>query len=409
MIHVHKTTARGRMKYAVISGQRFADLAEKELGQMLNGIEFEKKIQRNGTSLFLITAAKTEGDVCEKVMRKTAFVDFMMQIDFTLKGKGCSYENLQDKIACVLAGKNKESATFKIETKRFDPVFEENAKSIEVKLGTGLERKGFVADLAKSDIIVYLVFIADSIIAGHAIASLRSNYALDKFRGINSSEQNKVNRAEFKLEEAVEFFGIDLKKVNAALDIGAAPGGWTHYLTDSGVKVVAIDNAFLDYRKLCANKENKTLVITDRNNTQETKKAIEKFGVKNQVAIKSFDDKSAELSEYGLIHIKSNFPVRNFDMKKKLGTFDMLTIDANTQAVESSNIANDFAGLLKSGAVLILTIKFGTRNFERHIETAKKALKGKYGSIRIKKLPHNRREATLFAVRKNGDADTVDE
>jgi len=39
-----------------------------------------------------------------------------------------------------------------------------------------------------------------------------------------------------------------------ALDIGAAPGGWSHYLLQHGIKVVAVDNALLDYKKFIGKK-----------------------------------------------------------------------------------------------------------------------------------------------------------
>ncbi len=41
--------------------------------------------------------------------------------------------------------------------------------------------------------------------------------------------QEQISRAEFKLLEALETFGIALPETGRALDLGAAPGGWTRF------------------------------------------------------------------------------------------------------------------------------------------------------------------------------------
>ena len=51
-----------------------------------------------------------------------------------------------------------------------------------------------------------------------------------------------------KLQEAVEVFGLELPTVGHALDLGAAPGGWTRLLLAQGLTVTAIDPASLDPR-----------------------------------------------------------------------------------------------------------------------------------------------------------------
>lgn len=59
-------------------------------------------------------------------------------------------------------------------------------------------------------------------------------------------EEGQVSRAKFKLLEAAEQFGIDFTAYRNALDIGAAPGGWTSFLLERGVKVTAVDPAKMD-------------------------------------------------------------------------------------------------------------------------------------------------------------------
>jgi 23S rRNA (cytidine2498-2'-O)-methyltransferase len=61
-----------------------------------------------------------------------------------------------------------------------------------------------------------------------------------------TSEQ--ISRAEFKLLEALEYFGISLEPGKRVLDLGAAPGGWTQLLLEAHMQVIAVDPAKLDTR-----------------------------------------------------------------------------------------------------------------------------------------------------------------
>ncbi|MCW3060564.1 MAG: ribosomal large subunit methytransferase, partial [Capsulimonas sp.] len=61
-------------------------------------------------------------------------------------------------------------------------------------------------------------------------------------------EDGQISRAEFKLLEALSVFGVSLPRGGTALDIGAAPGGWTRVLRAAGLGVVALDPAELDVR-----------------------------------------------------------------------------------------------------------------------------------------------------------------
>jgi 23S rRNA (cytidine2498-2'-O)-methyltransferase len=61
-------------------------------------------------------------------------------------------------------------------------------------------------------------------------------------------EDGQISRSEFKLLEALELFQIDLPAHSVALDLGAAPGGWTRILRQRDLYVTAIDPAPLDPR-----------------------------------------------------------------------------------------------------------------------------------------------------------------
>jgi 23S rRNA (cytidine2498-2'-O)-methyltransferase len=61
-------------------------------------------------------------------------------------------------------------------------------------------------------------------------------------------EEDQVSRAEFKLLEAISLFDLKLPAQGTALDMGAAPGGWTRVLRQHGLQVVAVDPAEMDAR-----------------------------------------------------------------------------------------------------------------------------------------------------------------
>ncbi|WP_433946588.1 SAM-dependent methyltransferase [Paenibacillus sp. SN-8-1] len=56
-------------------------------------------------------------------------------------------------------------------------------------------------------------------------------------------EESQISRAKFKLLEAERVFGIEFSSFEEALDIGAAPGGWTSFLLERGLRVTAVDPA----------------------------------------------------------------------------------------------------------------------------------------------------------------------
>ena len=60
--------------------------------------------------------------------------------------------------------------------------------------------------------------------------------------------EGQISRAEFKLLEALAVFQIRLPPRGIALDLGAAPGGWTHILRQHEQYVTAVDPAELHPR-----------------------------------------------------------------------------------------------------------------------------------------------------------------
>lgn len=54
-------------------------------------------------------------------------------------------------------------------------------------------------------------------------------------------DNDAPSRAAMKLEEALDWFGAAPSRGDQCVDLGAAPGGWTHVLLARGAKVLAVD------------------------------------------------------------------------------------------------------------------------------------------------------------------------
>jgi 23S rRNA (cytidine2498-2'-O)-methyltransferase len=61
-------------------------------------------------------------------------------------------------------------------------------------------------------------------------------------------DKRPPSRAFKKLEEALLVFGLNPRKGDTCVDLGACPGGWTHVMVERGAKVTAIDRSPLDDR-----------------------------------------------------------------------------------------------------------------------------------------------------------------
>ena len=160
--------------------------------------------------------------------------------------------------------------------------------------------------------------------------------------------QRPLNRAQWKLREALEMFDISVPDGARVLDLGSAPGGWALVLAEMGCQVVAVDPAELDA-------------------AAEGHPNVDHLRVRAEQIIGRED---------------------------WLGTFDLLTCDMNTDPREAAQVVCALAPMLKPGARAIMTIKYTTRQRRRHEAEAQALLAEAYQGIRVRRLPHNARETT---------------
>jgi len=163
--------------------------------------------------------------------------------------------------------------------------------------------------------------------------------------------ERPFTRAEHKIKEALGTFNVEVKPNYDVLDLGAAPGGWTKVLAGLAKRVVAVDPAALESE-------------------------VERLP--------------------NVVHLRC----RAEEVPNSTGLFDLVTNDMNLAPAESAEIMVAVASCLKKGGFAIMTVKFVTRNRKSHVEEAIRILESQYANFRVKRLPHNRFETTLFMQKK---------
>ncbi|TXK85399.1 SAM-dependent methyltransferase [Paenibacillus sp. N3.4] len=160
-------------------------------------------------------------------------------------------------------------------------------------------------------------------------------------------EEDQISRAKFKLLEAEQRFGIDFSVARTALDIGAAPGGWTSLLLERGLKVTAIDPASMSPKL----QGNPMLKIYKKNAS---------------------------------------------DVKLKPNEFDLLVCDMSWDPRQMGRLVADLLYALQSGGTAIITVKLMHKKPFQTVRDLMKILEPSLFLIKAKQLFHNREELTLY-------------
>ena len=219
--------------------------------------------------------------------------------------------------------------------KRFDV----NEALADILMGSGL-----TLDIRKPERVLSVALEGDRAYLG--VSDVRDNRS-DWAGGCRrfAKEQARISRAEFKLLEALEVFDLALPEQGHAVDLGAAPGGWTHVLHERGLRVTAVDPANLDPRLAGL-------------------PGIEHRAVTAQVFFKN--------------------PVR----------CDLLVNDMKMDSDASAALMAEYASNLVEGGQAVLTLKLPAEGWESRIRRALQTLRAAYASVEARQLFHNRSEVT---------------
>lgn len=206
-------------------------------------------------------------------------------------------------------------------------------------------------DTKQPEQILSVTLTADTAYIGISLAPYNlSNWAGGVHRF--AKEPAQISRAEFKLLEALEVFGIVLPANGLALDLGAAPGGWTRILRQKEQWVTAVDPAFL-HPSLRADK-----------------------GVRHKrfTAEEYLDDDPDQ--------------------------FDLIVNDMRMDARDSARLMAAYAYCLYQHGDAIMTFKLPEKQRQNVLDHAFTILQTKYTIVGVRNLYHNRSEITLH-LKKN--------
>lgn len=163
-----------------------------------------------------------------------------------------------------------------------------------------------------------------------------------------------VSRAESKLEEALELLtlaGCGPDTDGSALDLGAAPGGWTRVLAARGLKVTAVDPAELHPS------------VAAQNEVTHHKTTAGEF------------------------------------LRNCLERFTLVVSDMKMEASMVSSLMVDLVGLLRPGAPIIVTLKLPKGKSALSVcQGAVAEIERAYTLVQARQLYFNRNEVTVIAT-----------
>ncbi|MCB9419852.1 MAG: 50S rRNA methyltransferase [Ardenticatenaceae bacterium] len=164
-------------------------------------------------------------------------------------------------------------------------------------------------------------------------------------------EPEQISRAEFKLLEALEQFKINLPPRGTALDLGAAPGGWTRVLRQKEQYVTAVDPAQL-------------------HSTLQADKSVRHLQMTAEEYLTQYPD-----------------------------TFDLIVNDMRLDARDSSRLMVEYAPYLYPHGLVIMTLKLPKEKRRTAIDHSFNILKQAYNLQNARQLFHNRSEITIHLTK----------
>lgn len=222
-----------------------------------------------------------------------------------------------------------------------------------------VEETGAVEEIKKPQIVVSLLCTRDRAYIGISLARENLSPWPGGMRHFAQTPE-QISRAEFKLLEALEAFGVTLPERGRALDLGAAPGGWTRLLLEAGLKVVAVDPAKLDPRL---------------------------FRRPGLIHFRGYAERYLEVEEPG----------------KKPQLFDVILNDMRMDARDAARLLIQMRGKLQPDGFILSTLKLphATASIDplRNLREATSLLSRYFDLVRARQLFHNRQEVTVIVAR----------
>ncbi|GLX68115.1 SAM-dependent methyltransferase [Paenibacillus glycanilyticus] len=331
------------------ANQGYSPYAIEELRRLLNGV---KVTQLAAGETFLFDSELSAEEVIATVVEdKPIFLRHLQPVDriAQIQGNADDLQELSETIRRArLLFEDKQVA---IHVRRMNKTtFPYSASDTKAVLDAVLEELDATPVVQQPDIIIAIYAAADELYVGFG----RPEDMLSDWPGGAvrfQREEGQISRAKFKLLEAEREFGLDYSTFKNAMDIGAAPGGWTSLLLERGLRVTAIDPG----------------------------------------------DLHPTLSGHpALTYLKRNAS----EVKFKPGSFDLLVCDMSWSPMQMCRLVLDLEEALAPHATAIITIKLMHKKPLQTIREVKERFSTAFRIKRAKQLFHNREEITLCLEKK---------
>jgi 23S rRNA (cytidine2498-2'-O)-methyltransferase len=245
---------------------------------------------------------------------------------------------------------------FSVQSRVFPHVSLKPFEINQVIADAGVEQFGLTLDVRQPGQVVSVVARSDEgqLPIFYIGASLARHNLSDWAGGMRrfAREEGQISRSEFKLLEAIELFGLQLPARGTALDLGAAPGGWTRILRKFEQYVTAVDPGELDPR-----------LAKDR-------------GVRH---------KRMTAEEY---------------LDSEPDSFDIIVNDMRMDGRDSARLMTSYARLLYPHGWALMTLKLPEFKRETILEHTFAILRNAYTIGGARQLFHNRSEITIYLLPK---------
>lgn len=331
------------------ANQSYASYAMEELRRLIEGAAFT---QLAAGEVFLMNSPQSRETTLRAIhQQEPIFLRHVQPVDRTIEiaGNANDLEQLSEMVRhAVLTFENKRTAVHIRRTSNTAYLY--SAADTKAVLDAVLEEIGAEPVVQQPEIIIAIYAAVNELYIGFGTPSdMLSDWPGGAVRF--QREEGQVSRAKFKLLEAEREFGLNYAKHQKALDVGAAPGGWTSLLLERGLRVTAVDPA----------------------------------------------DLHPSLLEYPtLTYLKRNAS----DVKFDAGSFDLLVCDMSWSPMLMCKLVLDLEPALAKGATAIITVKLMHRKPLQTIRDVISRLETEFALQKAKQLFHNREEITLYLQKK---------
>lgn len=335
-------------RFICTANHGFAPYAQEELRRTFGAVKSTVLVPGE---ILLAGLPAAEEEVSVRLLQESpTFLRHIQPVQFQENTEDVT-ESLEKLVAFILNHKELSGAQVVLQTRKTEASFwRENAASLKQTLTEKLDELGCEWVIRDAEYVISVFAADDMLYAGVS----RPEQNLSDWSGGAvrfQKEEGQISRAKFKLLEAEQTFGIDFTSFHKALDIGAAPGGWTSFLLERGLEVTAVDPAKMDASLLASPK---------------------------------------------LTFLKKNAG----DVRFREGEFDLLVCDMSWSPKLMSRLVSDLLYSLQSGGTAVVTVKLLHKKplalIKEVIDTFERS---RMQIQRSKQLFHNREEITLYMIK----------